>query len=929
MSLKDCIARSHAAGEITLEERQALEKRYDQLARRILAPAEVKKALAAEIEAEALERKRRALLTEQARQARDADLDGHLNRLGEADPAEALRLMLEHHGQGRMQDIEHKRLAILGGAHAKLEALLFEARKGWVTGDKRRQFGAARARLENIVREAFGAGTGDDAAAALAQAWRDVSEDLRQRFNAAGGAVGKLKDWGLPQHHDAEALLSAGREKWVDYILPLLDRDRMLHPLTKVAMGEDELRDSLRHVWDTVTTEGWIDRDPTGATFGKGALFRQHADHRFLIFKDADAWLKYQKDFGEGDPFAAMMGYVSTMARDIAFMEQLGPNPEAMFTYLKQRVLKMAHTVKSREAVISEKTARLKGLTAELGKSPGRDVEIVDRIGEIHRELGALRSKTFSGPTKRGKRKMEPLLQELAGLERELSDYVTAGDIAPTVRQAELQGEISTVLEELNDLERVPFPVDNPASEARAAIAKAENMWGLMRGSANAPINSRWANVFDTVRNWISAASLGSAQLSAVTDLAFQRSTRAFVGLPQTQMIGDIVKSFGRDSRREAVRSGLILDTAMHVMHTQARYVGGINARGFSGFLADRVIHMQGLSAWTQAGKHAFGMAFQAELADRAGLAFEKLPDPLRRTLERHGITPGEWDVMRKAQLYEPVAGATLLRPNEIAGVDRALAEKYLSMILRETKYAVPEGTVGSRMTLVQGARPGSFVGELIRSFAQFKSFGVAVAMLHTSRIAQEVGAGRGARGALYAGSLLLTGTLLGGLALQLKALAAGQDPRDMNDPRFWGAALIQGGGLGIYGDFLFGNVNRFGGGLAGTVAGPLWDRVGQLRDLTIGNVLQSADEEKTNFGRELVGFVKQNTPGGSLWYMRLAYERIVLDQLQHLLDPEARAAFRRRMSQRKKQYGNEFWWAPGETAPRRGPDFGRAVSAR
>lgn len=929
MSLKDCIARSHAAGEITLEERQALEKRYDQMARRILSPADAKKALAAEIEAEAFERKRRALINEPIRQARDADLDGHRNRRGRADPAEAIQLMLEHHGQARFMDIEHKRLAILGAAHAKLEALLFDARKGWVTGDKRRLFGEARARLENIVREAFGHGTGDAAAAALAKAWREVAEDLRQRFNAAGGAVGKLEDWGLPQHHNAEALLSAGREKWVDYIAPLLDPGRMLHPLTKIAMGADELRDSLRHIWDTITTDGWIDREATGANFGKGALFRQHADHRFLIFKDADAWLKYQRDFGEGDPFAAMMGYVSTMARDIAFMEQFGTNPEAMFTYLKQRVTKLANTVKSRETVIGEKTAQLKALTAELGTAPGRDVEIVDRIGEIHRELGALRSKTFSGPTKRGKKKMEPLQKELAGLERELSDYIASGDMAMTVRQAELQGEISTVLEELNDLERVPFPLDNPASAARAAIANAENMWGLMRGSANAPVNSRWANFFDVTRNWISAASLGSAQVSAITDLAFQRSTRAFVGLPQASMIGDIVKSFGRDSRREAVRAGLILDTAIHVMHSQARYVGSINARGFSGFLADRVIHMQGLSAWTQAGKHAFGMAFQGELADRVGLAFEKLPDALRRTLERHGFTPAEWDVMRKAQLYEPVAGASLLRPNEIAGVDRALSEKYLAMILRETKYAVPEGTVGSRMTLVQGARPGSFVGELIRSFAQFKSFGVAVAMLHSSRIAQEIGAGRGAKGALYGGALLITGTLLGGLALQLKALVAGQDPRDMNDPRFWGAAVIQGGGLGIYGDFLFGNVNRFGGGLAGTVAGPLWDRVGQLRDLTIGNVLQSADAEKTNFGRELVSFLKQNTPGGSLWYLRLAGERLLFDQLQHLIDPDARAAFRRRVSQRKKQFGNEFWWAPGETAPRRGPDLGRAIGTR
>jgi len=928
MSLKDCIARSHAAGEITLEERQELEKRLGQLTRQILAPAEIKKALAAEIEAEAFERQRRALLTEQARQRVDSELDAHRDGKGRADPAEALELMLEHHGQGRMQDTEHRRLAILAGAHAKLDTLLYEMRKGWARGDKRRLYGRTRARLENVVRELFGEGTGDDLAAQMARAWSDVAEDMRQRFNAAGGAIGHLEKWGLPQHNNGEALLAAGREAWVDYVMPMLDRDRMLHPLTKRVMGDEELQDSLRHVWDTITTEGWIDREATGANFGKGALFRQHADHRFLVFKDADAWLKYQQDFGEGDPFAAMMGHISTMARDIAFLEQFGPNPEAMFNYLKQRVLKAAHTVKPRAAVIDEKTAQMKALTAELGKAPGRDVEIVDRIGAIHRELDALRSKTAHGATKRGKKKMEPLHRELLELEHELSAYVLDGNIAPTVRQAELQAEISAVLDDLNGLEEVPFPTDNPLDRARKDIARAEAKWGVMRGSVNTPVSARMANWSDVARNWVISSSLGSAQLSAFSDVGFQKVARTFTGLPATTVIRDLVSAFGKENRREAVRSWLIAENALHVMHTQSRYLGSVNTKMISGYLADRVIHMQGLAAWTQAGKHAFGLAFQGELAARAGVAFDKLPDALRLTLERHGFTPAEWDVMRRVQLYEPRAGATFLRPNEIAGVDRALAEKYIAMIMRETKYAVPEATVGSRVVLTQGVRPGTLVGEIIRNFALFKSFGVSVAMLQASRVAREVGAGRGARGALYGGALLITSGLLGGLAMQLKALAAGQDPRDMTDPAFWGAALLQGGGLGIYGDFLFGNVNRLGGGLSGTVAGPVVDRMSGLRDLTVGNVVQLG-EEKTNFGRELTKFLKQNTPGGNLWYLRLAGERLVFDQLQHLLDPDARAAFRRRASQRKKQFGNEFWWAPGETAPRRAPDPARALGGR
>ena len=68
--------------------------------------------------------------------------------------------------------------------------------------------------------------------------------------------------------------------------------------------------------------------------------------------------------------------------------------------------------------------------------------------------------------------------------------------------------------------------------------------------------------------------------------------------------------------------------------------------------------------------------------------------------------------------------------------------------------------------------------------------------------------------------------------------------------------------------------------------------------------------------------FLGRNTPGSSLWYLRLGYERILLDQLQGLLDPEAKAAWRRRVQMQKRDYGNDFYWQPGELAPQRAPRF-------
>lgn len=86
------------------------------------------------------------------------------------------------------------------------------------------------------------------------------------------------------------------------------------------------------------------------------------------------------------------------------------------------------------------------------------------------------------------------------------------------------------------------------------------------------------------------------------------------------------------------------------------------------------------------------------------------------------------------------------------------------------------------------------------------------------------------------------------------------------------------------------------------------------------GNMAQWVRGEKTNTGREVVRFLGQNTPGGSNWYLRLAYERVLLDNLQRLADPEAHAAFERKIRMQRRDYGNEFFWAPGQSTPRRVP---------
>ncbi len=59
--------------------------------------------------------------------------------------------------------------------------------------------------------------------------------------------------------------------------------------------------------------------------------------------------------------------------------------------------------------------------------------------------------------------------------------------------------------------------------------------------------------------------------------------------------------------------------------------------------------------------------------------------------------------------------------------------------------------------------------------------------------------------------------------------------------------------------------------------------------------------------------------------YGRLAFERLIFDELEAAIDPNAAKSFRRVEQGARRDYGQKFWWRPGTTLPRRGPDL-RAV---
>jgi hypothetical protein len=235
----------------------------------------------------------------------------------------------------------------------------------------------------------------------------------------------------------------------------------------------------------------------------------------------------------------------------------------------------------------------------------------------------------------------------------------------------------------------------------------------------------------------------------------------------------------------------------------------------------------------------------------------------------------------------------------------RKLELSVLRFFADETSYGIVETDARSRRTTTLGYRPGTIGGEAIRFAMQFKGFPVAFTQRVGGRalFGHRAGAGMLERSA-HIGTLVAGLTMAGYAAMTFKDMAKGYwPPRDpFEHPlEVFTAAFLQGGAAGIYGDFLFGRVSRFGGDTLETISGPTIGTGSQLWDLARRAMSAGlSEEEEFKFG-ELVTMVSGNTPYANLFYVKPALDFLFMNSLREALSP---GYLRRNEGRRKKEYG-------------------------
>lgn len=855
-----CITEALGKGEISAAAAAVAKEAYDDAraaadamgpieADRVAADAAMKK-----LEAERVEARRRRQLMVRARLKAIDDIEAFKVKMGYdgATPpppgrpgakgaADALAVELMMEGQGGragsgFASAQGRHRALVGKAHALMAEGIeaFESRTGY---DQR-----GRAHLPNIVMEAFGKDSGDQAAKSIYAGFEEAAEWLRQRFNQAGGAIGKMENWGLPQRHDMMAVKKAGREAWVAAVLPRLDRAKMIDRATGAPFSEARLKAALNDTWTTIVSGGANKRDP-GEGLGAGALWKRRAEERFLIFRSPEDWMAYQQDFGDPNVWELMVGHIDDLARDVALMQVFGPNPDAQLKWLLNRA-----------------------------------------------------------------------------------------------KQAAVMEEVNGVAGAQKRAERIEVSVND--------------MMFHYSGAASNPLRPGVARLGANARNIVSSSALGSAVLSEVpSSVIFGRMTRGFVGLDRNGDMKTMIRLF-TDPKARAVarRTGFINEQATdgfigaHRDGLRLMSVGsdGADANSIARRLPAFTLRASGLTAYVANIKRTFHGEFMGALHDLKDVSWDglathdDLSSELRLWMKDRGFTAQDWDVIRSTPVWEPEPGVRFIRPIDVPIEDLGL--RLSEGIDMETRFLTPETTLWARARLVGQTRPGTVPGEARRIWATFRGFSLTATKLYAQELAfrafagRSVWAGRGHLAAAAAAGLAFL-TVAGAVTIQLREIAKGNDPRPMDDPKFWGAALMQGGGLGILGDFLYAAEARNGKTAPIVAAGAAGQLFSDIWNLTGGNVLEVAGGlsdgedlgeavEGAQIGRETARFAGNYNPLASGWWSRAAFSRLVADNLQRALDPEAEEAFRRRARRLERETGQGQWWPQGQNAPERAPDL-------
>lgn len=463
-----------------------------------------------------------------------------------------------------------------------------------------------------------------------------------------------------------------------------------------------------------------------------------------------------------------------------------------------------------------------------------------------------------------------------------------------------------------------------------------------LMGLNDIPSNPSLARISASVRSLQNMSKLGGATITAIADKGFLHSELTYQGISHMGAFGKsmLATAEGRPSaeRRQMLNlMGAAVDG--FIGNVVTRFSSHDNRAGMLFKLQQKFFSLNGMNWWNDVHKGAAAEIMAAHLAEHSNLPSDALPHELSRTLKLYGIEGDTWDFIRKHGTRE-VEGRNYITPDSLLMASDEAVDKLL--VARDIKptannrlrmrdqletqlrtyfadrvdIAVPTPGNEERVYAHWNTQAGTPLGEAVRMMMMFKAMPITVLRKVVGREVYGNGSDTvlkwlmNDRTGNFRMIQLIAMTTLGGyLSGMIKDSLKGRTPKDPTDPRTIQDAMLRGGGLGIYGDFLFTEYDRSYRSALGTLAGPV---VGQLDPIAdIMTKARRGENVSTETGKLVMG----NTPFINLFYIRPVLDYLILWNLQEMSDPGSLYRNERRVEQ---QNGQGFFVHPSEIVSQR-----------
>lgn len=460
------------------------------------------------------------------------------------------------------------------------------------------------------------------------------------------------------------------------------------------------------------------------------------------------------------------------------------------------------------------------------------------------------------------------------------------------------------------------------------------NHLAAVDGSMNVPVNALAAQVQSSVQAWTRMTIMGMSLFSQASDIPTRAAEMRYQGqgfLPA--LVEAAAGLFTGRKRQELVELDGDLGIFREMFATNVASRFSIADDGLPGSISKMqgwFFKLNGMAYVTDNQRASSIRAMSHRLALNRDVAFAEADDGLKRVLKLFDIGEAEWKALRAAParladgrdyvtpqsiLSAPDdAFADMVRRSgkkptgrTVAAAKELLADRLRNYLRDRAGYMTIMPDDRTRAITMRGTRPGSVQGVGMRAIWELKGFAAAVIQKAWGReiygrgsdtLREAVRDGHGEM--LGLANMIMWQTVFGYLSMAAKDVITGKMPRvpeDADDARrIMQAAFLQGGGAGIYGDFLFGEVNRHGGGLLATLGGPTVGKAESLYDL-YARVREGDDAAAAAFWN-----VVRNVPGNNLFYTKLALDYLVLWNMQEWVNPGSLRRMERRVERENGQ---------------------------